>query len=135
MVNFDCTTFALFINYTVTESNIYHRMLLCDLNLYGNQGSPNNAIWVIPYSRLFSLGFYFRLFSRSNVNRQNKFREILIQNLYFQFRFGNVSSIYVEQIYNGRWSLINIVETCPSALCVNFHNWFLVHFYFIELNI
>ena len=80
----------------------------------------------LPYSGLFSRGFYFRLFSRSNVNRQNKFREIFIQNLYFQFRFGNVSSIYAEQIYNGRWSLINIVETCLTALCVNFHNWFSV---------
>ena len=89
----------------------------------------------IPYSGLFSQGFYFRLFSQSNVNCQNKFRQIFIQNLYFRFRFGNVSSIYVEQIYNGRWSLINIVETCQTALCVNFHNWFSVHFYFIELNI
>ena len=35
------------------------------------------------YSRLFSRGFYFRLFSPSNVNRQNKFREIFIQNLYY----------------------------------------------------
>jgi len=41
----------------------------------------------IPHSGLFSRGFYFRLFSRSNVNRQNKFREIFIQNLYFRFRF------------------------------------------------
>jgi len=56
----------------------------------------------LSYSVLFSRGFYFRLVSRSSVNRQNKFREIFMQNLYFRFRFGNVSSIYVEQIYNGR---------------------------------
>ena len=51
---------------------------------------------------LYRIADYFRLFSWSSVNRQNKFREIFIQNLYFRFRFGNVSSIYVEQIYNGR---------------------------------